>query len=56
MQRMVNKQRKFGRSCTRCNLYFATNDKTDYLCHWCQWVETGEMKDGVFAMDDFIEL
>jgi hypothetical protein len=55
MERMVSKQMKFGRSCTRCKVYFVTDDEMNYLCPWCKRVEAGEMKEEVFVMDDTIE-
>jgi len=54
MERLVSKQMRFGRSCTRCKVYFVTEDETSYLCPWCQKVRVREMKD--LIMDDFAEL
>jgi len=56
MERLVSKQTKFGRSCTRCKVYFVTEDETNYLCPWCMRVESGEMKDDAFILDDSMEL
>lgn len=56
MEKVVSKRMKYGRTCTRCKMYFVTVDETNYLCPWCQKVEAGEAKYKAYVMDDFIEL
>jgi predicted RNA-binding Zn-ribbon protein involved in translation (DUF1610 family) len=56
MERMVNAEMKFGRSCTRCKVYFVTDHEANYLCPWCQRVAAGKMNEEVYVTDDLIEL
>jgi predicted RNA-binding Zn-ribbon protein involved in translation (DUF1610 family) len=56
MAPMMEMQKKFGRSCTRCKMYFVTDNQTNYLCPWCERIEAGKMGEEVFVSDDSLDL
>jgi RNA polymerase subunit RPABC4/transcription elongation factor Spt4 len=31
----------FGRSCSRCKVYFVTNLEEEHMCPWCRKIEQG---------------
>jgi len=35
----------FGKSCSRCNVYFLTSNRLDDRCPWCTKVELGVYTD-----------
>ena len=56
MERLVTTRNKFGRSCTRCKIYFVTENETNYLCPWCQRIVAGKTGEAALVGDDSLDL
>ncbi len=41
MESFAVKQVRIGRNCSRCKVYFVTENVNATLCPWCQKVEDG---------------
>jgi hypothetical protein len=40
-QRLALDSMTFGKSCTRCSIYYLTTNRTEQLCPWCRRNQAG---------------
>ena len=56
MQRLIPRGAAVGVNCSRCGVYFVTEDEGVYVCRWCQKTISGEDKSSAYESEDNLVL